>query len=132
MAQQINNMKYIVTESQYNRLTEDKKNIIQSFLNVRYPEMGRLRKRQTKNMSFGRGYKFFDPKTNNVLFHVVSGGPIFWGENPRPAYPGVRLYVDRELYDDLEGYLGNFEDKLVEWFNETYKQQSDRVIRGIR
>ena len=126
-------MKYVITESQYNKLTEQRKSFVERFIEVKYPEMGRLRKRQTKNMSFGRGYKYFDPKTNDVLFHVVSGGPVYWegGDVTRPKYPGVRLYVDYDLYNDLEGYLGNFDDELLKWFNETYKQQTDRVIRGI-
>lgn len=125
------NMKYVITESQYKKLTEQKKNIVQTFMDAKYPEMNRLRKRPTKSMSFGQGYKFFNPKNNDVLFHVVSGGPVFWdmGNGTTPAYPGIRLYVDFDLYDTLEGYLGDFEDKLLKWFNETYKQQADRVIR---
>jgi hypothetical protein len=85
-------------------------------------------------MSFGRGYKFFDPKTNDVLFHIVSGGPVYWekGGSTRFAYPGVRLYVDSQLYNELESYLGNFEEELLKWFNETYEQDADRVIQGIR
>ena len=127
-------MKYIINESQYQLLTEQKKTIIQMFLDSKYPDMGRLRKRQTNSMSFGRGYKFFDPKNNDVLFHVVSGGPVFWerGGGTTPAYPGVRLYVESDLYETLEGYLGDFENELLKWFNENYKQNADRVIAGIR
>jgi hypothetical protein len=126
-------MKYVITETQYKKLTEQKKNIVQPFMDVKYPEMNRLRKRPTKSMSFGQGYKFFNPKNNDVLFHVVQGGPVYFqrGESS-PAYPGIRLYVDFDLYDALEGYLGVFEDKLLKWFNEKYKQQADRVIRGIK
>ena len=127
-------MKYIINESQYQLLTEQKKTIIQMFLDSKYPDMGRLRKRQTNSMSFGRGYKFFDPKNNDVLFHVVSGGPVFWerGGGTTPAYPGVRLYVNYDLYKSLENYLGDFEEELLKWFNENYKQNADRVIDGIR
>lgn len=128
-------MKYIINESQYQILTEQKKNIIQMFLDSKYPDMGRLRKRQTNSMSFGRGYKFFDPKNNDVLFHVVWGGPVIWkrGEGTtEPRYPGIRLYVDYDLYKSLENYLGNFDEELLKWFNENYKQNADRVIAGIR
>ena len=127
-------MKYIIRESQYNKLTEQRKSFIQTFMETKFPEMGRLRKRQTKKMSLGQGYKYFNPKTNEVLFHVVSGGPVFWekGGGTRPAYPGVRLYVDSELYRQLGNYLGEFESELLKWFNETYKQHVDRVIQGIR
>jgi hypothetical protein len=127
-------MRYIITETQYDMLTEQRKDVIQVVMGLIYPEMGRLRKRPTKSMSFGRGYKFFDPKTNDVLFHVVSGGPVFWdnGGGTRPAYPGIRLYVDSSLYDSLSGYLGDFDDKLLDWFNPKYGQQADRVIRGIK
>ena len=127
-------MKYIINESQYQILTEQKKNIIQMFLDSKYPDMGRLRKRQTNSKMFGSGYKFFDPKNNDVLFHVVWGGPVFWerGGGTTPAYPGVRLYVESDLYETLEGYLGDFENELLKWFNENYKQQADRVIRGIK
>lgn len=126
-------MKYVITETQYKKLTEQKKSFIENFMDTKYPEMGRLRKRPTKSMSFGRGYKFFNPKNNDVLFHVVQGGPVYFqrGES-RPAYPGVRLYVESGLYETLEGYLGDFENELLKWFNETYKQQADRVIRGIK
>lgn len=104
------------------------------FIEYKFPEMKRLRKRQTSNMMFGRGYKFFNPKNNDVLFHVVSGGPVYLKKNggTEPKYPGVRLYVDSKLYDEMEGYLGNFENSLLEWFNETYNQNTDNVIRGIR
>jgi len=120
-------MKIIITEQQ-------RKNIIQTFIEGRFPEMGRLRKRQTKNMNFGRGYKYFDPKTNDVLFHIVSGGPVYWkgdGET-EPKYPGIRLYVDGKLYNELESYFGNFEEPLLKWFNETYNQDANRIIGGIR
>lgn len=104
------------------------------FLDSKYPDMGRLRKRPTKNMMFGSGYKYFNPKTNDVLFHVVSGGPVYWlgGGETEPKYPGVRLYVDYDLYKSLENYLGNFDEELLKWFNENYKQNADRVIEGIR
>lgn len=127
-------MKYVITETQYKKLTEQKKSFIQTFMETKFPEMGRLRKRQTNSRTFGRGYKFFNPKNNDVLFHVVSGGPVFWdrGNGTTPAYPGVRLYVESGLYETLEGYLGDFENELLKWFNETYKQQADRVIRGIK
>lgn len=127
-------MKLIITESQYRKLTEQRKSFIQSFIETKFPEMGRLRKRQTNNRMFGRGHKYFDPKTNNVLFHTVSGGPVYWksGGETEPKYPGIRLYVDGTLYNELENYLGNFEDELLKWFNETYKQDADRVIQGIR
>ena len=120
-------MKIIITE-------EQRKNIIQTFIEGKFPEMGRLKRRPTKSMSFGRGYKYFDPKTNNVLFHVVSGGPVFWekGGNTRPAYPGVRLYVDWKLSQELNSYFGNFDEPLLKWFNDTYKQDADIVIGGIR
>ena len=126
-------MKYIINESQYQLLTEQKKNIIQMFLDSKYPDMGRLRKRQTNSKMFGSGYKFFDPKNNDVLFHVVWGGPVIWTRNEmKPAYPGIRLHVDYDLYKSLENYLGNFEEELLKWFNENYKQNADRVIAGIR
>ena len=127
-------MKYIITESQYKVLSEQKKkNIVQLFIDSKFPEMKKLRKRQTRNMSFGSGYKFFNPDNNDVLFHVVSGGPVYWTKgDTEPVYPGVRLYVDYGLYDAMEGYLGNFDDDLLKWFNETYKQNADRVNRGIR
>jgi hypothetical protein len=95
--------------------------------------MGRLRKRPTKNMKLGYGYKYFDPKTKDVLFHVVSGGPVYWegGGVTRPKYPGVRLYVESNLYKELKSYFGNFDEPLLKWFNETYKQDADNVIEGI-
>ena len=127
-------MKYKITESQYGKLTEQRKSFIQTFMETNFPEMGRLRKRQTRNMRFGHGYKFFNPKTNDVLFHVVSGGPVYWmkGGDTKPVFDGIRLYVDSSLYDSLENYTGNFEEELLRWFNETYKQQANRVIQGIR
>jgi hypothetical protein len=120
-------MKIIITEQQ-------RKNIIQTFIENISPEMSRLKRRPTKNMSFGQGYKYFDPKTNDVLFHVVSGGPVYWkgGEETKPKYPGVRLYVDWKLSQKLNSYFGNFDESLLKWFNETYKQDADSVKHGIR
>jgi hypothetical protein len=127
-------MKYILSEEQYNFLTEQRKSVIQHYFDNKYPGMKRLRKRPTKNMKFGHGFKYFNPDSKEVLFHVVSGGPVYWlgGDKTEPKYPGVRLYVNSQLYRDLEGYLGNIEDDLLKWFNETYKQDADRVIEGIR
>ena len=127
-------MKYVITEFQYGKLTEQRKNFVQTFIETKFPDMGRLRKRQTNSRSFGHGYKFFNPKTNDVLFHVVSGGPVYWkkGGETEPVFPGVRLYVDSNLYDSLENYLGDFETELKNWFNETYRQKTDNVRRGIR
>ena len=119
-------MKIIITE-------EQRKNIIQTFIDGRFPEMGRLRKRPTKNIKLGYGYKYFDPKTKDVLFHIVSGGPVYWegGGVTRPKYPGVRLYVETNLYKELKSYFGNIDEPLLKWFNETYKQDADNVIEGI-
>jgi hypothetical protein len=126
-------MKYILSEEQYNFLTEQRKSVIQHYLDNKYPGMKRLRKRPTKNMMFGNGFKYFNPDSKEVLFHVVSGGPVYWkgGGVTEPKYPGVRLYVDSQLYRDLEGYLGIIEDDLLKWFNETYKQNADRVTMGV-
>jgi hypothetical protein len=91
--------------------------------------MKRLRKRPTNNRFFGRGFKYFDPDSNEVLFHLVYGGPSIYekGDGYRPLYPGIRLYVDNDLYRDLENYLGNFEDDLLKWFNETYRHLGFKI-----
>ena len=119
-------MKIIITE-------EQRKNIVQLFIENLSPNMGKLRKRPTKNMKLGQGYKYFDPKTKDVLFHVVWGGPVYWkgGGETEPKYPGVRLYVDSNLYNELKSYFGNFDEPLLKWFNETYKQDADNVREGI-
>jgi hypothetical protein len=119
-------MKVIITEQQ-------RKHIIHQFIEDLSPNIGKLRKRPTKNMKLGYGYKYFDPKTKDVLFHVVSGGPVYWegGGVTRPKYPGVRLYVETNLYNQLKSYFGNFDEPLLKWFNETYKQDADNVIEGI-
>ena len=123
----IGNMNFIITE-------EQQKNIVQRFVEVLYPNMGKLKKRPTKSMSFGSGYKYYNPQTKEILFHVVSGGPVFWekGGNTRPAYPGVRLYIDSKLYNKINSFLGDVDESLLKWFNETYKQETDRVIPGIK
>jgi hypothetical protein len=120
-------MKVIITEQQ-------QKHIVHQFIEDLSPNIGKLKKRPTKSMSFGRGYKYFNPQSKEVLFHVVSGGPVVWekGGNTRPAYPGVRLYVDRKLYNEINSYFGNVDELLLKWFNETYKQETDRVIGGIK
>ena len=119
-------MKVIITEQQ-------QKHIVHQFIEDLSPNIGKLRKRPTKNMKLGYGYKYFDPKTKDVLFHVVSGGPVYWegGGVTRPKYPGVRLYVETNLYKELKSYFGNFDEPLLKWFNETYKQDADNVIEGI-
>jgi hypothetical protein len=120
-------MKVIITEQQ-------RKHIIHWFIEDLSPNISKLRKRPTKSMSFGQGYKYFDPQTKDVLFHVVSGGPVYWkgGGETEPKYPGVRLYVNSEIYDELKNYFGNIDEQLLKWFNETYKQDADRVIGWIR
>jgi hypothetical protein len=128
------NMRYILSEEQYNFLTEQRKSIIQHYFDTKFPGMKRLGKRPTNNRFFGRGFKYFNPDSKEVLFHVVSGGPVYWSgaDKTEPKYPGVRLYVDNKIYNDLKSYLGDFENDLLLWFNETYKQGADRVISGIR
>jgi hypothetical protein len=120
-------MKIVISEQQ-------RKHIVHQFIEDLSPNIGKLKKRPTKSMSFGRGFKYFNPDNNEVLFHVVSGGPVVWekGGNTRPAYPGVRLYVDRKLYNEINSYFGNVDELLLKWFNETYKQETDRVIGGIK
>jgi hypothetical protein len=41
------------------------------------------------------------------------------------------LYVETNLYNQLKSYFGNFDEPLLKWFNETYKQDADNVIEGI-
>ena len=127
-------MIYIINETQFKLIKEQKINIVQFFSNLKYPDMGKLRKRKTHNRMFGEGYKFFNTKNGEVLFHVVWGGPVYLkqdGKGVEQRFPGIRLYVDSELYNQFVNYFAD-ENTLLKWFNETYSQSADRIISGIR
>lgn len=127
-------MKYIVTESQYKILTEDKDNDFEDYLTKRFPKINDL-KMETSNTAFtGLTRSYFDPEKNELYFRVALRTSPDWkpgiGQPVNDEF--IRLYVDSSLYDSLENYIGNFEEELLRWFNDTYKEDADRIIPGIR
>lgn len=124
-------MKYIVTESQYNRLTEEKEEF-DSYLKSRYPNIDNLKMSRFNTMGQGLGRKYYDPETEEWLFRVVVKTSPDWesGKGAINSSPFTRLYVTQPLYTYLKKYDLNFDYHMINWFNNVYDENVDAVLRG--
>jgi len=124
-------MKLIITESQYKKLTEEYSGDIKSYLEEIYPNISNLKMRFSKGMK-GVVRKYYDPETDKVLFYTNRTPEKGWESNIGAVdkNPYVRLFVDRYLYGYVKKFSFNFEDDLLEWFNSTYDENANSVIKS--
>ena len=124
-------MKLIITESQYKLLTEKHSNDIKSYLEEKYPNISNLEMKISKGMR-GVIRKYYDPETDKVLFYTNRTPEKGWESNVGSVdkNPYVRLFVERYLYGYVKKFSFNFESDLLEWFNSTYNENADSVLKS--
>jgi hypothetical protein len=124
-------MKYIITESQYKTLTEEKEDF-ETFLLKKFPNIDKLQMRRFNKFGQGLGRKYYDPETNEWLFRLTVKSAPSWeeGKGVVSSNPFNRLNVTQPLYTYIKKYGMNFEYKMLDWFNKTYDENADSVLRG--
>jgi hypothetical protein len=125
-------MKYIITESQYNRLTEEKTDF-ESFLTKRFPKIGNLKMERVNTLSSGPNRRYFDPENGQLYFRVVFKTVPSWesGVGASDTDEFIRLYVSPKIYAYVKKYGMNFEYDLMEWFNQTYDENVNSVLKKV-
>jgi hypothetical protein len=125
-------MKYIITESQYNRLTEEKTDF-ESFLTKRFPKIGNLKMERVNTLSSGPNRRYFDPENGQLYFRVVFKTVPSWesGVGASDTDEFIRLYVSPKIYTYVKKYGMNFEYDLMEWFNQTYDENVNSVLKKV-
>ena len=125
-------MKYIITESQYNRLTEEKTDF-ESFLTKRFPKIGNLKMERVNTLSSGPNRRYFDPENGQLYFRVVFKTVPSWesGVGASDTDEFIRLYVSPKIYAYVKKYGMNFEYDLMEWFNRTYDENVNSVLKKV-
>jgi len=126
-------MKYIITESQYKKLTEDKDNDFDSFITSKFPNIDNLKMVRGRHPFTGTFKKYIDPEKNSQYFKIILKSPPKWevGTGLVDSYPGIRLVVSPKVYSYLKKYGSNFEYDLLNWFNKTYDENADIIFRAI-
>jgi hypothetical protein len=125
-------MKYVITESQYNRLTEEKTDF-ESFLTKRFPKIGNLKMERVNTLSSGPNRRYFDPENGQLYFRVVFKTVPSWesGVGASDTDEFIRLYVSPKIYTYVKKYGMNFEYDLMEWFNQTYDENVNSVLKKV-
>lgn len=124
-------MKYTIKESQYKRLIEGEDNNFESFLTSRFPKISDL-KMERVNKSFTGPYRrYFNPENNKLYFRVVFRIVPNWesGVGTSNTDEFVRLYVSPKIYDYVKKYGINYEYVLMDWFNKTYNENVNSVLK---
>lgn len=125
-------MKYVITESQYNRLTEEKTDF-ESFLTKRFPKIGNLKMERVNPIFSGPSRRYFDPENGQLYFRVVFKTVPSWesGVGGSDTDEFIRLYVSPKIYAYVKKYGMNFEYDLMEWFNQTYDENTNSVLKKV-
>jgi hypothetical protein len=125
-------MKYIITESQYKRLTEENDEDFETFLNKKYPNIGNLKMVRFNTVGQGLGRKYVNPKNDQTVFRVTTKLNPKWeeGKGEVSSNPGTPLSVRQNMYNYFRKYGMNFEYYLMDWFNKTYNENVSSVVRG--
>ena len=125
-------MKYVITESQYNRLTEEKTDF-ESFLTKRFPKIGNLNMERVNTLPSGPNRRYFDPENGQLYFRVVFKIVPNWksGVGASDTDEFIRLYVSPKIYSYVKKYGMNFEYDLMDWFNQTYDENVNSVLKKV-
>jgi hypothetical protein len=126
-------MKYIITESQYKRLTEDKDNDFESYLTKRFPKINNLQMERNNNTFSGPNRRYFDPENGKLYFRVVFKTVPNWesGVGASDTDEFIRLYVSPIIHTYVKKYGMNFEYDLMNWFNQTYNENTNSVLKKV-
>jgi len=125
-------MKLIITETQYKKLTESNDNDFDSFITSRFPNIDNLKKNYSNTSFSGPVRRYTDPEKDIPYFRVSFKSPPGWesGVGAVESHPFVRLFVLPKVYTYLKQYGMNFEYDLMEWFNKTYDENVNAVLKG--
>ena len=124
-------MKYIITESQYKKLTEGHSKDFKTYLEEKYPNISNLLMRRSRSMR-GIVRRYYDPETDKVFFYVNDIQEKSWESNIGTVNknPYVRLFVEIGVYRYVKKFSYNFEYDLLDWFNSTYNENANAIIKG--
>ena len=125
-------MKYIITESQYNRLNEETNEDFEFFLLKKYPNIGNLEMKRFNTVGQGLGRKYVNPKNGETIFRVTTKLNPNWeeGKGEVSSNPSTPLSVRQNMYNYFKKFGFNFEFYLMDWFNKTYNENVGSVVRG--
>jgi hypothetical protein len=125
-------MKLIITETQYKKLTESKDNDFNSFLTKRFPKINDLKMNRANFPFSGPVRRYVNPDNNELYFRVAFRVPQTWSSNVGSSNTDefIRLYVSSKVYSYVKKYGMNFEYDLMDWFNKTYNEDVNTVLRG--
>jgi len=126
-------MKLIITESQYQKLTENHNNDFEMFLTKRFPKIGNLEMERVNPIFSGPSRRYFNPVNSELYFRVVFTTKPSWesgvGTSNKDEF--VRLYVSPKIYNYVKKYGMNFEYDLMDWFNQTYDEDVNSVLKKV-
>jgi hypothetical protein len=124
-------MKYIITESQYNKLTESHQDDFNSFITEKFPNIDKLKMVRGTHPFTGPFRKYIDPENNIQYFKVILKSPPKWesGAGLVDTYPGIRLVVFPKVYSYIKKYGTSSEYDLLNWFNKTYDENVEIIFR---
>ena len=125
-------MEYIITESQYKRLTEDNDDDdFQSYLTKRFPKINNLKMETSNKSTTGLTLRYFDPEKNELYFRVALRTRPDWkpgiGQPVNDEF--IRLYVSPKIYNYAKKYGMGFDYFMEKWFNKTYNEEINAVLK---
>jgi|688.fasta_scaffold1280637_1 hypothetical protein len=125
-------MKIRITELQYKKLTEGEDNDFDSFLTKRFPNIGNLRMNRANYNFSGPVRRYVNPDNDELYFRVVIRTQPTWNSGAGLVNTDefIRLYVSTKVYTYVKKYGMNFEYDLIDWFNKTYDENVNTVLKG--
>ena len=125
-------MKLIITETQYQKLVENDKPDFDTFLKIRYPNIGNLKMDKRRCHTTGLCRRYYDPTTNEIYFNLIVDSPPDWkaGIGEVGSDAPNRLYVNSKIHNRAKQYSMWFESDLLNWFNKTYDENAQSTFKG--
>jgi hypothetical protein len=126
-------MKITITESQYNLLLKENQENFEEFLLKRFPYINDLKVIKYRTPSSGPVRAYIKPDNEkNKYFRVISRiEPTFIpGVGTKDKDEFVRLYVSSQIYTYAQKFGMNFEFELADWFNKTYDENVNSIIKS--
>jgi hypothetical protein len=124
-------MKIRITENQYEKLTEGEDNDFESYLLSKFPNINDLKMVRANTRVSGPIRRYLNPVNDVIYFRVEFTSTSGWksGIGSVESDPFVRLYVPIKIYKYAKKYGMNFEYDLMDWFNKTYNENVNSVIK---
>jgi hypothetical protein len=88
---------------------------------------------RVNTLSSGPNRRYFDPENGQLYFRVVFKTVPSWesGVGASDTDEFIRLYVSPKIYAYVKKYGMNFEYDLMEWFNQTYDENVNSVLKKV-